>query len=91
MRVTVVATGLGEMGVAELPKPTRTEAPPVQLVNSDIEESSMGNYSDLDRPTVIRNGAVGKNAAPKRSGFDNLADGNLEYLDVPAFLRRQAD
>ena len=85
MRVTVVATGLGEMAVAELPKPIRNEAPQVQLVDSTIVEPVMGNYSDLDRPTVLRNGASNKPA------LDAVADGNLEYLDIPAFLRRQAD
>ncbi len=85
MRVTVVATGLGELAVAELPKPTRIETPPVQLVNSDIVEPAGGNYRDLDRPTVFRNGAQHK------QDIDPVADNNLEYLDIPAFLRRQAD
>ncbi len=85
MRVTVVATGLGEMAVAELPKPIRTEAPQVQLVDSNIVEPTVGNYNELDRPTVLRNGATNKPI------LDAVADGNLEYLDIPAFLRRQAD
>jgi cell division protein FtsZ len=85
MRVTVVATGLGELGVAEMPKPVLNEAPPVKLVNSDVVEPVLGNYSDLDRPTVLRNGASQKPA------FDGAADANLDYLDIPAFLRRQAD
>lgn len=85
MRVTVVATGLGELAVAEMPKPVHTEAPPVKLVNSDVVEPALGNYSDLDRPTVLRNGASSKPT------FDGAADANLEYLDIPAFLRRQAD
>jgi cell division protein FtsZ len=43
---------------------------------------------DLDRPTVLRN----KNKAAQRA---QAAGGNsaedLDYLDIPAFLRRQAD
>jgi cell division protein FtsZ len=86
MRVTVVATGLGEASVAKLPKPTKSDAPAVQLVNSDIiEQATPENYRELDRPTVLRNGA------PGRSMGDPTSEGNLDYLDIPAFLRRQAD
>ncbi len=91
MRVTVVATGLGELAVAELPKPARNDAPPVKLVNSEVVEQVGGNYSDLDRPTVLRNGASNKKGAPNKQSYDAVADGNLDYLDIPAFLRRQAD
>ncbi|MCU7914425.1 MAG: cell division protein FtsZ [Candidatus Thiodiazotropha sp. (ex Gloverina cf. vestifex)] len=86
MRVTVVATGLGETVRAELPKPTRVEEiKPVKLVNSDVIEPEPEDYRELDRPTVLRNGASG--AQPQAPA----ADGNLDYLDIPAFLRRQAD
>ncbi len=85
MRVTVVATGLGETPVAEIAKPSRYEAPPVQLVNSDIVEPAPGDYRNLDHPTVLRNGALGNSAV------DKVSESNLDYLDIPAFLRRQAD
>ncbi|MEN8167829.1 MAG: cell division protein FtsZ [Pseudomonadota bacterium] len=85
MRVTVVATGLGEAAVAEIAKPSRCEVPPVQLVNSDIVEPAPEDYRNLDRPTVLRNGAIGNSAV------DKVSDSNLDYLDIPAFLRRQAD
>jgi cell division protein FtsZ len=41
------------------------------------------NYQGLDKPTVQRKRAVG----------DGLGDGSFqeELLDIPAFLRRQAD
>ena len=66
------------------PQPPHRLAP-VKLVNSDVTEPEPGDYRDLDRPTVLRNGASGvQNAAPAQ-------DGNLDYLDIPAFLRRQAD
>ena len=41
------------------------------------------DYKRLDRPTVIRNQAVEQ---PK-----NPLDADSDYLDIPAFLRRQAD
>ena len=87
MRVTVVATGLGETARAELPKPTPVEEiKPVKLVNSDVVEPQPDDYRDLDRPTVLRNGASGRPTSGAAA-----AEGNLDYLDIPAFLRRQAD
>jgi hypothetical protein len=41
------------------------------------------NYADLDRPTVQRKRAVGDGVTDSED-FEGL-------LDVPAFLRRQAD
>jgi cell division protein FtsZ len=88
MRVTVVATGLGETASlrANIPKPAQVEEiKTVKLVNSDVAEPEPEDYRDLDRPTVLRNGASGvQNTAPAK-------EGNLDYLDIPAFLRRQAD
>jgi cell division protein FtsZ len=85
MRVTVVATGLGERQSAGLPKPTQVEElAQVKLVESEPQVVP-DDYRELDRPTVLRNGQT-KN--PSRAA---TADGNLDYLDIPAFLRRQAD
>ena len=98
VRVTVVATGLG--GVVRTRKPelsiaattatrrqatrTRTAPAPGQPVN----------YSELESPPVIRRRAdeMEEVEAPKRAvgqSFDYRAD--PELLDIPAFLRRQAD
>lgn len=41
------------------------------------------DYQTLDRPTVIRKRAAGDNLSPQRE--------DMEYFDIPAFLRRQAD
>jgi len=78
LRVTVVATGLGLPTVARRPvEEKRTEIKVVkQVANSDV------NYEDLDRPTVIRRGKS-DGAGPNRN--------DPAYLDIPAFLRRQAD
>ncbi len=72
IRVTIVATGLGN-----LPKIT---SEPVKLVENSVEKV---DYRDFDRPTVMRQ----KSAADKALALDTDAD----YLDIPAFLRRQAD
>ena len=42
------------------------------------------DYEKLDRPTVIRKKASGDK-------YDAEVSGNMDYLDIPAFLRRQAD
>jgi cell division protein FtsZ len=75
LRVTVVATGLGQ-GQASV-----AEQPVKLVVNkAPIEEIEV----DYDRPTVLRNQA-------KSESQDEREDKNMEYLDIPAFLRRQAD
>ncbi len=74
LRVTVVATGLGN----ELQQGDK----PVKLVVNKTSDGEV-DYNQLDRPTVIRN----KAASDKYS----QADDSMEYLDIPAFLRRQAD
>ncbi len=88
IRVTVVATGLGRIAAAPAARPrdmgreavARTE-PPMRVVRRSPLNSS--DYAALDRPTVQRQRAVG----------DGLrADaGDEDVLDIPAFLRRQAD
>jgi len=77
LRVTVVATGLGQSTV-------KLEAKPVKLISKT--NAGEVDYNKLDRPTVIRNQA----SAADQSGIPTDHT-NLDYLDVPAFLRRQAD
>jgi len=89
LHVTVVATGLG----AKIEKPVKvidntlqtTQQAPAQQASR--QEAPSVNYRDLDRPTVMRNQAhAGATAAAKMNPNDDL-----DYLDIPAFLRRQAD
>jgi cell division protein FtsZ len=78
IKVTVVATGMGKSAAVSTPVTLiRKEA------NADI------NYDALDKPTVIRHNKKEKREA--RFGAQPKHDVNLDYLDVPAFLRRQAD
>ena len=74
IRVTVVATGLGQ-------HPAQS-ASPMRVVRRTTQATEP-NYQQLDKPTVQRQRAVG----------DGLEAGALqeELLDIPAFLRRQAD
>ncbi|MCK1791813.1 cell division protein FtsZ [Pseudomonas violetae] len=91
LHVTVVATGLG----AKIEKPvkvidntmhTSVASQPQQQAPARQEAPAV-NYRDLDRPTVMRNQAqAGAATAAKMNPQDDL-----DYLDIPAFLRRQAD
>jgi cell division protein FtsZ len=75
LRVTVVATGLGNQNF-------RREDKPLQVV--ETPEPVAPDYQQLDRPTVIRKRASGDEMAPAQKD-------DMEYFDIPAFLRRQAD
>ena len=84
LRVTVVATGLG----ARIEKPVKVvdnTTAPAQVARPS--EGTAPNYRDLDRPTVMRNSGGAQAAA---GSLTRPAD-DLDYLDIPAFLRRQAD
>ena len=74
IRVTVVATGLGQGAVQQ-------EAP-MKVVNTPRPRET--NYRDFDTPSVQR-----KNALPDEPIGDDEA--LQAMLDVPAFLRRQAN
>ena len=79
LRVTVVATGLGGIELSRTPLPTKV------VDNTRTADGGL-NYAVLDKPTVTRKSqAAGNN----RSLDPN--DKDMEYLDIPAFLRRQAD
>ncbi len=77
IRVTVVATGIGE---AE-----RAERPTVAVDNTRKPVET--NYQKLDRPTVMRRRDTESRSQNSGTRSDNMDD----LLDVPAFLRRQAD
>jgi cell division protein FtsZ len=90
LRVTVVATGLGKPA-ARLAQPApmagRGESGKPMHVVHNRTRSSHGaaglNPSDYDRPAIVRKAAVG-------DGLRVEVDAD-EMLDIPAFLRRQAD
>jgi len=82
LRVTIVATGLG--GAAA----QRSQPPVMQVVpRTGTDDAIAGpggvNYEELDQPTAIRRRRDMTIEAMKHSGVD--------ILDIPAFLRKQAD
>ncbi len=78
LRVTVVATGLGRVQGQELGQEVIQEEP-VRLVEPASMVVNGPNYQDLDTPTIIR----------KQNPIQSTKDSDMDYLDIPAFLRRQ--
>lgn len=83
IRVTVVATGLGCANRSV----ERTETKVV--VDNTRKADGQLDYAALDRPPALR---AKKIATQHRSNaVADVADRDMEYLDIPAFLRKQAD
>lgn len=77
LRVTVVATGLGNAAGTPAEQPMRLVVN--RAANGEVD------YGILERPTILRN------QPPSQERFGKESEGSLDYLDIPAFLRRQAD
>ena len=91
LRVTVVATGLGEQRTA-VGRPTRIDdRSPMHLVGRAQSESVAPNYEGMERPAIYRKSGAAAAASAAAVQTDRTPDSDLEYLDIPAFLRRQAD
>ncbi len=75
LRVTMVATGLGKDKVL-------AEA---QLSAVQPESNGEVDYKKLERPTAIRQKVVGDSVEVPEDKE------SMDYLEIPAFLRRQAD
>jgi len=74
LRVTVVATGLGNA--------LRHREKPIGLVAKGSD--GQVNYDKLKKPAVMRQKA-------SNGGYAQQDESNMDYYDIPAFLRRQAD
>ncbi len=80
LRVTVVATGIGGLPVNTGVRPNVVvDNTPRAPVDGDLD------FEQLDRPTVMRR-RDGRAEAAVLTPRDDV-----DYLDIPAFLRRQAD
>jgi cell division protein FtsZ len=91
LRVTVVATGLGVVGVREAAKPAmrvvetiglRTGTDNVPVFDPAITQGSI----DLSSVTSSARGG-----APRNAQADAMAASGVDKYDIPAFLRRQSD
>ncbi len=75
LRVTVIVTGLGGE--------VRQVSPGTIKLEASQKDGTL-DYQELDRPTVIRK----QGSAHKQNASEH---GDVDYLDIPAFLRRQEE
>lgn len=80
LRVTIVATGLGKPLVRQQAKPLTVVA---QKTGTDDRTVDV-DYDALEQPAVIRR-------RNREATIDAMRQQGVEMLDIPAFLRKQAD
>ena len=90
LRVTVVATGIGKVIrkpqlVPQQAEARRTGTDDAHQVAQRADAQAQA-YGNLDEPAVFRNPRSEANAR-----INQLAQKGVDRLDIPAFLRRQAD
>ena len=80
LRVTVVVTGVGgdDEVIAQKQK----------IVSKTTRNDGTVDYNQLDRPTYLRHQDVAHDRDQKD---EKVAEKEVEYLDIPAFLRRSDD
>ncbi len=86
IRVTVVATGLGRPEAMRQPEVTPMRVVPRAAAAAAPVEATQPSYEAYERPAHRRRAV---NESPVMAG--PVAEANFEMLDIPAFLRRQAD
>ena len=77
IRVTVVATGLGAVRAAAMPRKMEVIRTGTDNVGMEID------YGNLELPAVIRR--------TSRTTVEAMSANGMSTLDIPAFLRKQAD
>jgi cell division protein FtsZ len=86
LKVTVVATGLGvKIPAAEKPKKVVDNTAASEPMRK--APTTVADYAELDKPAHTRNQAA-KALSPRAV---STKEKDMDYLDIPAFLRRQAD
>lgn len=87
LRVTMIATGLGGAAATQAKRPPKLEVlqPPVVVERTGTDGLGVSvetiDYDKLDQPAVVR-----RRAPSSGGGAASMAD-----MDIPAFLRKQAD
>jgi cell division protein FtsZ len=77
LRVTMVATGLGS------PVSRQQQAKPMQVVRTGTYDVPMTAQAEDGMPSVIR--------GRRERAVQAMVDSGVDMLDIPAFLRKQAD
>jgi cell division protein FtsZ len=80
LRVTIVATGLGKPLSRQQARPLTVVAQKTGTDNAPVEV----DYDTLDQPAVIRR-------RNRDATIEAMRQQGVEMLDIPAFLRKQAD
>ncbi len=80
LRVTIVATGLGKPVTRHQAKPLSVVATKTGTDNTPLEV----DYDALEQPAVIRR-------RNRDATIEAMRQSGVEMLDIPAFLRKQAD
>lgn len=83
LRVTVVITGLGRPGETAT-APVAAASMASKLTAANTRHDGTLDYQKLERPTVMRNQTL-------QRVVKELDTRDMEYLDIPAFLRRQEE
>ncbi|PJC02661.1 MAG: cell division protein FtsZ, partial [Gallionellales bacterium CG_4_9_14_0_8_um_filter_59_50] len=80
LRVTIVATGLGPL--------RKPQAKPVlayeKQVRTGTHDAPLVDFNALEMPAVYRSGR-------NREAVEAMKQSGVETLDIPSFLRKQAD
>jgi cell division protein FtsZ len=84
MRVTVVVTGIRDKN-----SPPISAALPKNLAETVKTDGTM-DYQKLDRPTIIRQKSD-VTTSPRKTLLDPIDEQDVDYLDIPAFLRRKEE
>jgi cell division protein FtsZ len=79
LRVTLVATGLGSPA-----RQVQQERPSVRVVDAPARRAVGSDLAGLDRPTALRRGEG-------HLAMEYAGQSGIDVLDIPAFLRKQAD
>jgi len=90
LRVTVVATGLGQVAAARNRQTFEVINTPVLQATGTGDAVAFGStpdYSHLDVPAVLR----GRGSSQRNVTVEALANSGVDRYDIPAFLRKQAD
>ncbi|MES2625591.1 MAG: cell division protein FtsZ [Pseudomonadota bacterium] len=83
--VTVVATGLISL--------TQKMEQPTKVVVDNTQRARRVDYNTLDRPTAMRRQAAPRPEMQAQPMYGKVVGGepDMDFLDIPAFLRKQAD
>jgi cell division protein FtsZ len=85
LRVTIVATGLGKPGRVNQQKPVLAYEQQQRTGTHDAVGSMSVDYRELEMPAVMRTNRH------REATVEAMKQSGVETLDIPSFLRKQAD